>query len=368
MSTSKYLHQFFCFLLLIMAGIFQGTILFATDNGHDIIYQTSIATTDSLFQSDDPLEIIIETDLKSILTDKSAEPEYQPGKLIQRLENQSTILFDIKIKARGHSRRNKATCSFPPLKINFKQSQTPNTVFKGQDKLKLVTHCKDKEEYEDLVLKEYLAYKMYNVFTDYSYRVRLVQILYRDSELNIPPVVQYGFFIEHDDRLAKRMGAKKLKARIFHHDSCEVGIMHTMAMYQYMIGNTDWWVHTEHNIELLKSASDEIIPVPFDFDLSGAVNAPYARPDVKLPIHTVRDRFYKGPQNNAEGLMEVIYLYNSKKEELMTLLDTFEHMDKYEIKGLRKYIDRFYNTINNPAKRDEEFNGENWAKYFMNIQ
>ena len=62
-----------------------------------------------------------------------------------------------------------------------------------------------------------------------------------------------------------------------------------------MIGNTDWNLDKSHNIELIRPASGGApIPVPYDFDWSGLIAPPYARPNQMLGIGSVKQRLFRG--------------------------------------------------------------------------
>ncbi len=93
-----------------------------------------------LFESEEPLKLTLIIDVKTVKNDNSDDPQYSAGKLTLHKASGDTN-FDIQVKARGHSRRLYNICSFPPIKLNFKKKKVANTIFDGQNKLKLVTHC-----------------------------------------------------------------------------------------------------------------------------------------------------------------------------------------------------------------------------------
>ena len=64
----------------------------------------------------------------------------------------------------------------PPLFVSFGDETARGTLFEGQTMLPLTTHCRDSSSYEQYVLKEYLAYRIYNLLTDKSLRVRLARV------------------------------------------------------------------------------------------------------------------------------------------------------------------------------------------------
>jgi hypothetical protein len=304
----------------------------------------------TLFDSSEPLDIIIQADLKSITEDSSDDPEYSEAFLIHT--NAKNQTFKIKIKARGSTRRNQNVCEFPPLKINFIKESTVNTVFEGQDKIKMVTHCNPPDYFQNYTLLEYLNYKIYNILTDYSFKVRPVRVTYQDTKRNLPDMEKIGFLIEDEDRMAKRTDGKIFEGRIWSTDSCNQTILNTFVLYQFMIGNTDWWVNTRHNVDLVKTEHDGLIPVPYDFDYSGIMNIPYAVPSSELPIKDVKDRFLKASCHDLSYYEETIALFNKKKDQIFSVVEENDWLEKKYKKSALKYIEDFYEIINDPKSFD----------------
>lgn len=308
--------------------------------------------TNSLFSSTTPIEIILQMDMEKVFNDKGKDPQYSPALLIQKIDEKNIQIFNIKIKARGNTRRISNICEFPPLKINFEKKSTKNTVFDGQDKVKIVTHCNESDEYQNYALLEYLSYKTYNTLTDYSYRVRIVNVVYKDIRQNYPDIIKSGFMIEDDDILAKRVGGKISDKRIWSPDSCENKAVEIFSLFQFMIGNTDWWIHTRHNVDLISLSDESLIPIPFDFDGAGIINTPYAMPSRQLPIITVKDRFFKSTCKtlNYYDYEETINQFNLKKDMILSMLDNALFLDKKYRKRAKNYIDDFYDIINDADK------------------
>ena len=306
--------------------------------------------TDKLFSETSPIQLVIQMDMKSVLNDKSDDPQYSEALLIQKISPTQIQGFNIKIRARGKTRRIHNICEFPPLKINFKKKSTVNTIFEGQDKIKLVTHCQESDEYQNYAMLEYLAYQTYNSLTDYSYRVRLVNVIYQDTKQNYADIVKTGFLIEDDDQLAKRIGGEITNQRIWSADSCDQRVVDVFSLFQFMIGNTDWWIHTRHNVDIIKLENDVLIPLPFDFDYAGIINTPYAIPSPELPIVQVKERFFKGPCKAPSDFRETIALFNSRKNDILSLLDEAEFLEKKYRRTSIRYVEAFYRIINDPEK------------------
>lgn len=303
-----------------------------------------------LFASEEPLELVLVADMVTLMNDKSDDPEYSEAMLIQSLPDLKIKAFEIKVKARGHTRRVTSLCEFPPLKINFKKNKVKNTVFDGQDKLKFVSQCRMEDAFKEYVLQEYLVYKAYNLLTEKSFKTRLVNITIKDNKLRVPAIQMTGFLIEDENSLAKRIGATSYKKLVYSRDSCEVADLDRLALFQMMIGNTDWYISTRHNIKVFKDeTTGKLIPVPYDFDFSGVINTSYAKPSAELPIHNVRQRYYKGNCHSWYEIQNQVAWFNKQYTSIKSLYQSCGLLPKYMLKADVRYLDKFYKIINNPT-------------------
>lgn len=208
----------------------------------------------------------------------------------------------ITLAARGVSRRKKDNCRFPPLRIAFPDKPGEVSLFHKQDRIKLVTHCNDRDSAEQTMLREYAAYRLYNLVTPDSLKVRLARITYIEGEQLV--TTRLGFLIEDADDAARRLGVKEVditrieEGQLDRHDAARY------ALFQYMIGNTDWSMTLGpdpaeccHNSKLLgvdARARTALTPLPYDFDNSGLVDAAYAVPNAILGTQSVKTRVYRG--------------------------------------------------------------------------
>ncbi|MGI9542676.1 MAG: hypothetical protein ACR2MX_05410 [Cyclobacteriaceae bacterium] len=321
--------------------------LFAVSAFRPVMAQGEQPICSPLFASDSILELNIAADFKTVNKEKLKDPSYVPANLWYLSQVGDTVSMDLKIKARGVFR--KKYCTFPPLKLNFSKKQNENTIFQGQDKLKLVTHCRDQSFYQSYIFKEYLAYKMFNLLSDKSFKGRLVRINYSPTEKDQETLTKYAFLIEDQHAMADRNGSLLIGTSGIHPkyvDSYNYGLM---AVFQYMIGNTDWNVPSQHNVKLLKSKDHnqtQLAVVPYDFDFGGIVNTTYSSPDQKLPITNVTQRYYRGYCLDQETYEKIRDVYNEKREALTQLYGDFNPLEEKERKRATKFLDRFYNVIN----------------------
>lgn len=314
---------------------------------------------DPLFQSNEILQVTIEGPFSTLIDEKSKE-DYLNGHFRYTEADGSPVEFDLKFRARGNFRHD--NCAYPPIRLNFKKSQTKNTLFDEQDKLKLVVHCSRRAEYQQIVLQEYLAYRVFNALTDVSMRARLLQITYIDTEEERQSPPRYAFLIEHKDRTAKRLGLKELTVKSTTVAQVNPEILNLTSIFQYFIGNTDFspiqgapGEDCCHNYILFKSPDALITPVPYDFDQSGFVDAPYANANPAFGLRTVKQRLYRGRcVNNAHVKASVQKFMDEKLAIYALIADQQEFSDRTR-KDLVSFVDKFYKLIENPDSIEKVF-------------
>lgn len=220
--------------------------------------------------------------------------------------------------------------------------------------LKLVSSCKLGEDYENYLLTEYLVYKMYNLLTEKSFRVRLLQLTYRDSTSKVKEFTRYAFLLEDTKDMAKRNKMREYKQLNVGTEQTNREQMTLVAIFQYMIGNTDWSVPVKHNIRLINDNNDNPAllpyPVPYDFDYCGLVNAEYAVPYEELGLDNVRQRLYRGYPRTMEELNKTLQVFKEKKEKIYSLVTEMKLLGKNKQKDIINYLDGFYDIINKPKE------------------
>src|ERR1043166_6966040 len=222
------------------------------------------------FESNDVLEARLNMDIPKLVR-TSMKPEYLPATFSCKIGDDS-ISEEIRVIARGHIR--KEICYMPPVKLNFHNSTSPKLY--PLNSLKMVCTCFENSNGDQLLLKEYLIYKMYNLITDKSFRVRLLNLSYEDVNPKKKTYLGHAFLIESDKSMAKRNDCVELKNTRSHSEYADRDQMTIFAIFQYMIGNTDFGVSANHNIILIQPAKDSTakpIVIPYDFDYAGLVDA-----------------------------------------------------------------------------------------------
>jgi hypothetical protein len=320
---------------------------------------------DPLFQDDSLIEVTITAPMKALLGHRPDE-EYLPGTLSYGEADGGIVEIDIGIRTRGNYRRQPRVCPFPPLRLNIKKSQAKGSLFHKQDKLKLVAHCRDNSErYEQNLVKEYLAYRILNTLTDISYRVRLARVTYVDSEGKDEDRVSYAFFIEHKSRLSKRLGLAEISTSKIKVADLEGPYSDLTSLFQFMIGNTDFspvaGAEGEdccHNTTLFGNEGGAIYAIPYDFDMSGLVDAPYAEPNPRFRIKRVTQRLYRGRCAYNDNLQTSIRLFQDNRDAIYELIGQQEQLEDSTRKKVSKFVDRFYDVLDNPKKVHREISSQ----------
>lgn len=309
--------------------------------------QTSPVDSIKFFTDEGLISITLTTDIRDLQSEKGDEV-YQDATVECRFPDSSVINEKIRIAARGHYRRQ--YCNIPPLLLNFHNSTSP--LLNSLGKLKLVIGCGNNTDDEQLVLKEYLVYKIYNLLEEKSFRVRLVRVNYRDINNKIRPFSQYAFFLEDDADMARRNGCEKRDKVQFQTESTDREMMTKVALFQYMISNGDWGVSVNHNIKLIFAEKQQTVPfvVPYDFDHSGFVNADYALPPElfteRFGVEKVTERVYWGFPRTMDELQRALKLFRDKKSAILSLITNFQPLGSRTRKGAIEFINEFYDIIN----------------------
>jgi hypothetical protein len=295
----------------------------------------------NLFDSEEPLEITLRFDITQFKKSKFRK-ENQNALMTYYLNEKDSVTRNISLRSRGQFRLQ--YCDFPPIRLNLEKNEIPGDKFTGINKIKLVTHCRaGGGEY---VLREYLVYKLFNVLTDYSFKVRLLKINYINTDKPNKPFVEQAFLIEPDEYLSKRLKSTQISPVRFSQKFVKPEVMDMVAVFNYMIGNYDWSVPILHNLVALAQSgigqSNLGLVVPYDFDYSGFVNTSYAVPPETLPIKTVRQRLYLGICRSKEEFRKTLDEFLEKKEDLYKVINEFPYLKKSSKKEMTSYLDSFY--------------------------
>lgn len=306
------------------------------------------------FEDQSIIDATLEVDMKDLLGKKQKE-RFLPSTFSMTLDG-NTITEKTETSVRGNFRRE--NCFMPGLKL--KLNTDSNSRFQKLKELKLVNGCSTSEDAGMLVIKEFLVYKMYNLITNKSMRVRLMKVNFKDAAGKRKPYTQFAFFSEDIDEMAKRNKMVEVESVSFGTEATNRGQMTLVSLFQYFIGNTDWSVPAYHNMKLIGDKDDinaRPLAVAYDFDITGFVNPPYATVSELLQnqITTVRDRLYRGYPRTMEELKEAIKIFNDKKSQLYDLVNNNEYLTAKVKSDVASFMDSFYKTINDEKEVKKVF-------------
>jgi hypothetical protein len=204
------------------------------------------------------------------------------------------------------------------------------------------------------------VYKIYNLLTDMSLKVRLMNISFKDVSGKRKPYTQYAFMIEDVDDMAKRNNMAEIEDIKYNTEQTNRDQMTLVTLFEYLIGNTDWSVPAYHNIKLIAPKEDKNVrpyAVAYDFDICGFVDPPYATIDEQLQdkITTVRERLNRGFPRTMEELKIAVKLFNDRKDKIISLIKNNEYLSPKEKSNTIDYVEDFYKTINSDRELQKIF-------------
>lgn len=306
-----------------------------------------------LFLSAEPIALTLSADFRQVFSDRDTTRQDWYPATISWKEGDSTATLGVELTTRGHFRLKPTTCSTPPLRVRFPKDGKKGTPWGGQGSLKLVTHCRN---YDQQVLQEYLVYRAYNVLTDVSFLTRLARITWADQRNPGKTEEHWGFFLEDDDDMAERMGGKIEEAQGVSFGMADSAQVALMGVFLYMVGNTDWSLPYLHNVKVVMRGFD-YLPVPYDFDWSGIVNAPYARPDYRLGTRNVKQRVWRGSCMSPELLDATLDKFVAAQERILDLYRAQEGVEPKWQRDSISYLEEFFKLIADRRRAHRELRG-----------
>lgn len=305
-----------------------------------------------LFTSDDLVEVTISGPFSTIVRQRDTENDVD-GMLQYQDSDNATVSLRVGLRARGNFRNRKDICRFPPLRLDFVKDEVAATLFAGQNKLKLVTHCGTGRRYEESVIREYLAYRIFNLLSEVSFRVRLLRVTYIDTDRSKnPESIHYGFLIEHKDSLAKRTGIPATSIRKIKDNELQPAYTNITSVFHYFLSNTDFsQIRPEpddnccHNHALFAAVGEAYFSVPYDFDMSGFVLSPHGAPGGAKGKAAARQRSYEGWCSFNEHIPASVALFARQKDAIIGLVAGERRLRSSETKSLLRFIDRFFKIV-----------------------
>jgi len=299
-----------------------------------------------LFRSDELPPMTLKADFRAVMRDRNEDSVTTfPATISFAAADGSVQSMPLRIRTRGHSRRNVRTCTFAPLRLEFEKARSKGTIFDGHGALKLGTHCR--ADQQEIILREHAIYKAFNLLTPRSFRSRVARMTYVDAASGKVVAEAAGLFIEDDDDVARRLEGRIVTVEKPLFVTIEPGSLNLMMLFEYMIGNTDFSIMEQHNVRLVQTQPGRRFVVPYDFDYSGLANADYASPSKALPIASVRERLFRGPCRTAAEWQPSVDQLRAVKSKVMELFDARELSASYR-RDARAYLEQFYRMLEQP--------------------
>lgn len=318
-----------------------------------------------LFVNQEPLSLRLSYSNLEIRK-KTNDSTYLKIDLSYKTENELWEKLQIELRKRGHYRL--AQCYLPPIKIKINKDENKGTLFESNKKLKLVLPCSTSKNYNDYLVKEYMGYKLYEIISPYHFKTRFVKIDFAEIKGNKTKQRNLnGFLMEDIKRIAKRFNGKEYKRSVHPLNLNDLESARN-SMFQFMIGNVDFSMAALHNEKLI-FVEKNFIPIPYDFDLSGLVNASYSfvpqvNENQQLPISDVTERLYRGFKRNPILMQKVRQEYLQNKEELLKVVNDLKPLfeDDEPFKIARSYIMDFFRILESDTKFNNQILGKMRAK------
>lgn len=287
-------------------------------------------------------EVIMVLDFEA-LNELRKKDETFPARIQYKNAGGDSVSWNVKLNVRGRYRR--LFCDFPPIKVVFPKKELQAKGFASFNDLKWVTHCFEDHESDEHLLREYLAYGMYQQISPYSYRTQLIKVTYINTNKPNQKIMRFAFVVEDDAEISQRLGLKECKdCFVANRDSLDLKSENSVAVFQYLIGNTDWSIaRGQKNVKYFKPLSGgKMVVIPHDFDFSGFVDAGYAVPATGTNIQTVKERAFLGFKAEKAIWEETLGLYKAKQNAFIQYIEGFPHLKESSKKESIRYINSFF--------------------------
>lgn len=317
----------------------------------------SARDADPLFAENSVLEAKLVAPLEQINDERTIDDEF-PATFEIFAADGTSVKVAVQVRTRGNYRRRKNICEFAPLRLNFKKGDLKDTVLDKQDKIKLVTHCENaSRNYEQTVIKEYLAYRMLNLITDISFRARLLRITYVDSDNDGKERTSFAVLLESNERLAKRLGMTEQEVESIQLHELDREYTNLGSLYQYLIGNLDFspirgseGKDCCHNFALFIDENQKNWSIPYDFDMTGLVEPKHLNPNPTYNQKHVRQRVYRGRCYNERYVPATLQQFRDNQADIEALIASQPGLDDSSRKRIASYVESFYKLLEKEDK------------------
>jgi hypothetical protein len=295
------------------------------------------------------LELELVTDLKMLQGQRNSNT-YQEATLSYRLDKKQEESWNIHLRSRGKYRRR--VCVFPPIKLKFSKEELKARGLNSDNEFKLVTHCVEGDAGKDYILREFLAYKLFEEIAPVHFKTQYVKVRYKDSKSS-DRLSAWGILLE-DEKALERRSKGEICSNCFNlpKSGFDLEQLKRVYLFEYLIGNTDWNTAMVRNLLLIQpKAGAGAVLVPYDFDFSGFVNASYALPNQDYQQKSVRDRVFLGSECTDAELAPTIAYFREKRPALEKIISEFKLLSTVSRDDLMQYLDSFYRELESGTLR-----------------
>lgn len=299
-------------------------------------------------KQDSACDVYLRLDWKNLLKNKK-EKVYQDATLCCRSSPNDSLTMNAKVRTRGHMRLD--ICDYPPLKLKIDKSDLSRNQLSNFNELDIVNRCQVNEFYQQLILKEFLCYKLWELVSPYYLKTQLIRLHCQDTTGRDVHETSIAFLVEDPEEMCNRLGGKNIKNEMIRNSALERQPFLRLSLFEFMIGNTDWYIANRHNIEFIGIPGHTLlITVPYDFDYSGLVQAPYAAPNETIKTDDVSIRFYQGLCHTEPEVRGQLQVFLDQKEKILQMPYQIQGLNEKSIRQTIEYLQGFYDVVENPKK------------------
>tara|TARA_Y100001954_G_scaffold239555_1_gene315607 strand:+ start:1820 stop:2845 length:1026 start_codon:yes stop_codon:yes gene_type:complete len=324
-----------------------------------LIVRTPLAQSKSLFNYNSPLNIELELNLAKLLL-KEKSYYWQEG---EKNFLKANILFS------GLGKKQKKPIliqnggglnfydSLPPLILKFNKLNFKGTIFERFKKLTLITHGDINSGSIPKVINHYLAYKQFSLLSSFSYRVRLVKIVYKDTSKKLKRFVGWGFFLEPKNDILRRFPFKRVPSTKDYLagklDKKQTALLHAFNFFiqdrerfkiingSYKTNRTDFFTFNFYSV----------LPIPFDFSRSVMYwigSRPTQELNYIMETAFAKSNWLKYPGLRYAELKKAFYLIKGKRQEFKRLyMDPHLPLEKKHRDAYIRYMNFFFTFLQN---------------------
>ncbi|MEB2785743.1 hypothetical protein [Algoriphagus persicinus] len=304
-----------------------------------------------LFDSEEILEINMKFSVKQLRVETN-DSTFMDSMLIYKTPEGALDTLEVGLRVRGNFR--KENCYYPPIRMKLKKKEGKDNIFDGSRNLKVVFPCSTAKNADSYIVKEFLCYQLYEQVSEYTFHTRMIRINFENEDDKKGQSTQLlGFLIEDDDKVADRFDGEILENKKIIGAVLEDTAAIRHDLFQYMIGNTDWSSMYQHNMKILKLDAKKVVPLAYDFDMTGMVLPPYAQVSNLVDIKTVSQRLYRGFCRDELMMKAIRDEYLDKELLLFAEVERFENLvPGYEIKYMNNYLKDFFDILKDDRRFD----------------